>query len=146
MSSEIRQKRVAGLLLDELRILIGSELNDPRLSMVTVTDVVVAKDLHNVKVFVNHDDDAISKRELLARLAKATPFLRSQIGERLTLRAVPELSFAYDESPARVNRLQELLQQIKDESGAPESAASGAAPSAAGSATADGQERPAAAP
>ncbi|MGL4650249.1 MAG: 30S ribosome-binding factor RbfA [Caldilineaceae bacterium] len=115
MSSEIRQKRVTGLLLEELSIMIGNELADPKLSLVTVTDVIVSKDLHNVRVFVSHDDDAISKREVVSRLTKAAPFLRSQVAERLSLRFVPELSVAYDESPARVSRIQELLQQIRSE-------------------------------
>lgn len=143
MSSEIRQKRVTGLLLEELSIMIGNELADPRLSLVSVTDVVVSKDLHNVRVFVNHDDEGISKREVIARLTKAAPFLRSQVAERLSLRFVPELSFAYDESPARVNRIQEILRQIASEreaGGEPSvpNPSSGAMP-----ATGDGEGRPA---
>lgn len=115
MSSDIRQRRVAGLLLEELSIMVGNELADPRLSLVSVTDVLVSKDLHNVKVFVNHDDETISKKEVVSRLTKAAPFLRSQVAERLSLRFVPELSFAYDESPARSSRIQELLNQIAAE-------------------------------
>jgi ribosome-binding factor A len=115
MSSDIRQRRVAGLLLEELSIMVGNELADPRLSLVSVTDVLVSKDLHNVKVFVNHDDETISKKEVISRLTKAAPFLRSQVAERLSLRFVPELSFAYDESPARSSRIQELLNQIAAE-------------------------------
>jgi len=115
MSSEKRQRRVTGLLLEELSILIGNELADPRLSLVNVTDVIVSKDLHNVRVFVNHDNETISPREVISRLTKAAPFLRGQIAERLSLRFVPELSFAYDESPARINRIQDLLRQIASE-------------------------------
>lgn len=115
MSSEIRQQRVRGLLYEELSIMLGGELADPRLSLVNVTDVVVSKDLKNVRVYVSHSDDAISKREVISRLQKATPFIRSQIGERLGLRAVPELSFTYDDSPERAQRLTALLAQIKAE-------------------------------
>lgn len=115
MSSEIRQKRVTALLFEELTIMLASELADPKLSLVTVTDVQVSKDLHNVRVFVNHQDDEISKREVLARLQKATPFLRSQVAERLSLRVVPEIAFGYDESPERASRLDEIFRQLAAE-------------------------------
>lgn len=115
MSSEIRQKRVTGLLYEELSIMLGNELSDPRLSLVTVTDVVVSKDLHNVRVYVNHQDDEVTPRQVLAGLQKATPFLRSQVAERLSLRVVPELTFTYDESPARAQRLDEIFRQLAEE-------------------------------
>ena len=47
MSSEIRQQRVAGLLFEELSIMLAGELADPRISLVTVIDVRVSKDLRN---------------------------------------------------------------------------------------------------
>jgi ribosome-binding factor A len=53
----IRQQRVAELLFEELSIMIASELNDPRMSLVQVTSVDVSRDLRNVKVYVSHDDD-----------------------------------------------------------------------------------------
>ena len=56
----IRQQRVAELLFEELSIMIASELNDPRLSLVQVTSVDVSRDLRNVKVYVSHDDDEVS--------------------------------------------------------------------------------------
>ncbi len=127
MSTEIRQKRVTGLLYEELSIMIPNELDDPRLGLVTVTDVIVSKDLKNVRVYVNHQDEAVSRREVVTRLQKATPFLRSRIATRLSLRVVPELSFAYDESPARAARLTEIFQALATERDAERDAAQQAA-------------------
>src|SRR5215217_5108221 len=72
----IRQQRVTELLFEELSIMIGNELNDPRLSqaLVRVTNVSVSRDLRNVNVYVTHDDDDVSKREVLQGLRHATPF------------------------------------------------------------------------
>jgi ribosome-binding factor A len=123
MSSDIRQKRVTGLLYEELSIMLGNELDDPRLSLVTVTDVVVSKDLKNVRVFVNHQDEEHTPRQVLAGLQKATPFLRSQVAERLSLRVAPELTFSYDESPARAKRLDDIFRQLAEERSAAASAA-----------------------
>jgi ribosome-binding factor A len=115
MSSTIRQGRVAELLFEELSIMVSSELDDPRLSMVEVTHVEVSKDLRSAKIHVHHRDHEISRPELMKRLQKAIPYLRSQVAERAGLRMVPELVFQYDDTPATAARVDELLRQIKAE-------------------------------
>lgn len=131
MPMTIRQQRVAELLFQELSVLIANELADPRLSLAQVTQVNVSRDLRNVSVYVSHDDETVSKRELLQGLRNATPYLRRQIADRTTLRMVPELSFHYDDTPERAARVDALLRQIADERAA--SHADGAQPD--GSAT-----------
>jgi ribosome-binding factor A len=113
--STIRQQRVAELLYEELSILIANELSDPRLSLVQVTNVDVSRDLRNVKVYVSHDDQDVSKRQVLQGLRHATPYLRRQIAVRCSLRAVPELIFAYDDTPEKAARVDELLRRIAQE-------------------------------
>src|SRR5262245_31713044 len=103
--STIRQQRLAELLFQELSIMVSSELDDPKLSLVKVTNVDVSKDLRHVKVFVSHDDEEMTKRDVLQGLKRATPYLRSQIAVRCSLRAVPELFFTYDEAPAKAARV-----------------------------------------
>ncbi|RIK56421.1 MAG: 30S ribosome-binding factor RbfA [Chloroflexi bacterium] len=115
MPMTVRQQRVAELLFQELSVLIANELADPRLSMVQVTQVNVSRDLRNVSVYVSHDDNSVSKREMLQGLRNAAPYLRRQIAERSLLRAVPELSFHYDDSPERAARVDALLRQIAAE-------------------------------
>lgn len=110
--STIRQQRVAELLFEELSIMISNELDDPRLSLVRVTSVNVSRDLRNVNVYVTHDDDELSKRDVLHGLRHAMPYMRRQIAIRCSLRAVPELSFHYDDTPERAARVDELLRQI----------------------------------
>ncbi len=115
MSTNIRQERMARMLFEELSIIVGSELEDPRLSLARVTDVKVSRDLRNVKVFVFHDDDEVSRRDVLDALRQAQPYVRREIATRCTMRAVPELLFSYDESPQRAARISELLAQIAEE-------------------------------
>jgi len=114
MPSSFRQERVAELLFQELSIMIANELDDPRLSMVEVTYVEVSKDLRSAKVHVHHRDDEVSRQEVMKRLQKAIPYLRSQVAERCSLRMVPELVFQYDDSPAKAARVDELLRQIAE--------------------------------
>ena len=108
----IRQQRVAELLFEELSIMIGGELADPRLSLARVTNVDVSRDLRNVNIYVTHDDEDLSKRDILQGLRHATPYLRRQLAVRTTLRAVPELAFHYDDTPERAARVDALLRQI----------------------------------
>ena len=118
-------------MFEELSILIDGELSDPKLTMARVTEVVVSQDLRSAKVYVSHQDDDVEQREVLAALKRATPYLRGELATRLSLRAVPELIFYYDDSPERAARIEELLQQIAAERenestppGTPESASS----------------------
>ncbi len=113
----IRQERVSQLLFQELSVLISTELADPRLSLITVTEVAVSRDLRSTRVFVHRDEDDLSRQELLAGLRSATPFLRRELAIRCALRVVPELNFVYDETPERAARIDELLRQIAEERG-----------------------------
>jgi ribosome-binding factor A len=119
----IRQQRVQELLFQELSILIGNELEDPQLSMMTVTNVVVSRDLRNAKIYVHHDESETSRRIILRRLDRATPFIRRELAQRLSLRVVPELTFHYDDTPERAARVDELIQLIRSERGDDPSAA-----------------------
>ena len=109
--------------------MLGGELDDPKLTLTTVTDVTVSNDLRNVKVYVTNDDNEVGRQELLAALRRATPFLRGEIASRCGLRAVPELLFYYDSAPQRAARIDELLRKIAEERGETEPT-SAAAPNA----------------
>ena len=113
--STIRQERVAELLFEELSIMVANELDDPKLSMVSVISVQVSRDLRNAKVFVNHQDEETTRREVLKGLVRATPYLRGQLAVRCGLRMVPELNFYYDDTPERAARVDELLRKIAHE-------------------------------
>ena len=111
----IRQQRVTGLLYEELSIMVANELDDPQLELITVVDVQVSRDLRNAKIFVNHQQEEVSRKEVLKGLERATPYLRSQLAERCNLRMVPELLFYYDDTPEKAARVDELLRQIASE-------------------------------
>ncbi len=114
----IRQERITGLILEELSLMIPGELNDPKLAMARVTNVQVSRDLRNVKVYVFHDDDTVTKGEVVGHLRRVAPYLRGEIATRCNLRAAPELLFYYDDTPVQAARVEQLLQQIAAERGA----------------------------
>lgn len=112
-----RQERIAEVLLEELALLIASELTDPRLddALVTVTDVQVSPDLGNARVYIQHALPDSATRHVLSALQHSTTFLRRALVENLHLRVVPELHFVVDDTEKRAAHVDEILDQIAAE-------------------------------
>ncbi len=107
-----RGQRVADQIQRDLSEIISFELKDPRVGMITITEVQVTPDYAHAKVFftmLNDDPEAI--RNTLTGLSKAAGFLRGQLGRRLTIHATPELHFVHDTSTARGIELSRLIDQ-----------------------------------
>ena len=102
---------------EELGLLIGAELTDPRLAdaLVTVTDVRVSPDLRNARVSVAHDLPDGKTREVLAALHHAESFLRHQLALNLALRFVQELTFHVDKTDVYAQRVDQILDRITQE-------------------------------
>ncbi len=111
-SDKKRSARVGELIKHELAELITNELKDPRVGFVTVTEVRVPGDLRSAKVFVSIYGDDEGRQSSLAGLNAAAGFLKRELGRRLQLRHVPELTFVHDESLDRADRLQALMNAI----------------------------------
>ncbi len=100
------------MLREEVSQIVGFELDDPRLTMVTVTDVRVADNLRDARVFVTvlgTEEEAIAA---LVALHRAAPYVRRQLGVALGLRHTPEIHFVRDTIEERGARVDELLAQI----------------------------------
>lgn len=104
-----RARRIAEQIRRELADLIRLELKDPRVGMVTITDVEVSQDHAYAKVFFTMLADERKARETGEVLQHAAGFLRGELGRRMKLRTVPQLQFKYDESVERGARLSRLI-------------------------------------
>jgi ribosome-binding factor A len=114
VSSFKRADRVADLIKMEIADLLLKQVRDPRIGSVTITGAKVSDDLRTAKVFfVEMGKDACSA-DLEAGLRKATGFLRRELGRRLHLRRVPEITFVYDPSFAYGSRIETLLKEIHE--------------------------------
>ncbi len=109
-----RPERVGEEIREELGSIISREVKDPGLGFLTVTHVKMSADLQVARVYYTTMGDEKERRETAKALARCAPFLRRQIAARVRLRRVPELHFTYDESVARGQRIEQLLQEIKD--------------------------------
>lgn len=115
MSSEIdRPRRVAELVQREIAQLIANEMNDPRISFVTVTAVKLSRDLKIATVLFTEIDPDHEHWRTEKILNAAAGFLRRGLSSRLALRVTPSLRFRYDESVERGARMAKLIEDLAE--------------------------------
>lgn len=107
-----RGLRVADQIQRDLAEIIAFELKDPRVGMITVTEVQITPDYAHAKVFFTMLSD---KKEAIQNtvngLSTASGFIRGQLGRRLTIHTLPELHFVHDTSTARGMELSKLIDE-----------------------------------
>ena len=108
MSTTFRPERAAEAIHEAVAQALRAEVSDPRLQNVTITRVEITDDLSFARIYYTVRNDA--EREKAAQaFERATPFLRSRVGQEVQLRVVPELSFRYDIGVDNTARVEELL-------------------------------------
>src|SRR5262250_1283663 len=111
-----RIDRVEEQLRIELSEIIEREIQDPRIGVTTVTAVKVSPDLRHARVFVTVLGDTAQRKKTLEGLRSAASFVRRSLGKRLHhMRRIPELTFDYDEAVEKGIRIEELLNEIKND-------------------------------
>ena len=110
-----RAERTADTLKEEIAQIVGYELEDPRLTMVTVTDVRLSSDKRAARVYVTVAGDEKEHEAALAALKHAAPYVRKQLGLSLNLPRTPEIHFVRDRVEEEGERVDQLLQEIERE-------------------------------
>ncbi len=110
-----RIERTADTLKEEIAQIVGYELEDPRLTMVTVTDVRLSADKRAARVYVTIAGDEKEHEAALAALKHAAPYVRKQLGLSLNLPRTPEIHFVRDRVEEEGERVDQLLQEIERE-------------------------------
>ena len=97
----------------EISEVVGFELDDPRLEMVTVTDVEVSGDLRDAKVYVYVRGSRDEIDEALKTLRHAATYVRQQVALNLDLRHAPHIHFVRDTAEENASRVSEILQDLE---------------------------------
>ncbi len=124
MPSEARARRVGERIQEELELLLIRNVADPRLHMVTITEVDVDRELAYATIYVTASGGEEREEEVLEGLDRAKGYLRSELATRIQLRSFPQMRFRWDVAHERGQRIEELLESIKTEGGEPEGEAS----------------------
>jgi ribosome-binding factor A len=112
--SNHRHERVGEEIAHEINAMLAGELKDPRLELsVVASQVRVQPDLKHARVFISVKGTSKEQNDAIKALDHASGYIRRELVERLLLRRVPELHFVLDLSQESVERIEELLKEMK---------------------------------
>ena len=106
-----RMRRVNEAIREILGDAIATELKDPRVGFVTVTEVDTSPDLRAARVYVSVLGDEAEREQTLDGLRSSHGFLQGKIAGAIRMKRTPTLTFHYDESTERGARISRLLDQ-----------------------------------
>ena len=106
--------RISSNMVKEISYILMTEVKDPNVKFVTVTDVKVTTDLSYAKVYVTVLNEEYIK-ETLKALNNAKGFIRNILKDRMDIRNIPELEFVYDESIEYGNKIEKIIDDIHKE-------------------------------
>ncbi len=109
MADSPRSRRMAGRIKQIVASYIESQIKDPRLGMVTVTDVRMTGDLHDATVFYTVLGDDTERADTAAALEAARGQIRSEVGRQTGVKFTPTVTFLLDELPQSAQHIDELL-------------------------------------
>jgi ribosome-binding factor A len=107
------RERLGEALREEIVALVEGELGDPRIGLVSVTEVHLAPDGKTARVFVAASGSDEEAEESLEGLNAARGYIRHEVTRRLARRQTPELFFVLDRSEEHGGRIEELLRRIE---------------------------------
>lgn len=107
-----RTDRLDELLREEIGQALEREVTDPRIGFVTVTDVETSPDLAHARVWVSVIGTPEERKETLAALRKAMPFIRRGLGSKIHIRRIPELEIRFDDTAERGTRVMHILDEL----------------------------------
>jgi ribosome-binding factor A len=114
----VRPERLAEQLRKDVADILQNHLEDPRLPLITCTRVTVTPDLKHAKLYVSVLGDEHVRERAMTALEGATGYVRRLLARRLALRSAPEIRFVYDPSVEYGIRLEELIREGRDATGA----------------------------
>ena len=109
MTDPARVRRHAERVRELVAQVVRTQIKDPRLGMITITDSRITPDLREATVFYTVLGDATAETSTAAALASANGLLRSTVGKALGLRHAPSLAFVLDSVPEHAKHIDELL-------------------------------------
>jgi len=109
MADSPRARRLAGRIRQIVASYIENQLKDPRLGMVTVTDVRMTGDLHDATVFYTVYGDDQSRQDSAEALEAARGQIRTEVGRQTGVKFTPTIAFILDELPESARHIDDLL-------------------------------------
>ena len=123
-----RARKLAVRIREIVAATLETQVKDPRLGMVTITDAKVTPDLREATIYYTVYGDDVVRQESAMALESAKGVLRSTVGKQTGVRYTPSLAFVADVVPETAGRIEDLLAQARAEDARVQELASSAAP------------------
>jgi ribosome-binding factor A len=146
MPDDRRLLRLQQLVLETVASTVQRDLDDPRIGLVTITKVKLAKDLTQAVVYWSCLDDGGPRRTAERGLADALPVIQRAVAGAIGTRQTPHLSLRFDRAPEHAGRIDSILAKLARERGDPPAPTDAAAGESPGPATGPGPGAPGAPP
>lgn len=108
-----RLGRLAQEIKREVSSILATEVKDPRLGMISITDVEVSRDLAVAKIYFSQLGGEEERARTLDGLERAKGFIRSELAKRLRVRHTPEIVFLFDPSLEHGAKISALLKSLQ---------------------------------
>ncbi len=109
----IKQQRTAGRIREIMSEVLLTEVSDPRLMGMTVTEVKIDRELRHANVYVAVIGESAVNTEAMDALERAKGFMRSALARRLQSRITPFLYFHWDARLEESGRIEDLLMEVE---------------------------------
>lgn len=113
MPKNIRIERLNHAFLEEISKILMEEVKDEDLKFITITECNITNDLSYAKVYFTVLEEE-RKKDVEKALNNASSFIRGKLSERIEIRHTPELRFIYDESGEYGERIDNILNKLKE--------------------------------
>ena len=110
-----RNQRLALQIQQEISMMLFRNVKDRRIGLVTVTGVELSSDLRHAKVFFSTMGNEKEKSESMEALNHAAGWIRRTLGQRIRMKFLPEIVFRVDTSQEYGERIDRLLDEIKED-------------------------------
>ena len=114
MTDPARVRRHAERIRELVASAVRTQIKDPRLGMITITDSRITNDLHDASVYYTVLGDVAAQQDTAAALESAKGLLRSTVGKALGLRHAPTLTFVLDNVQDHAKHIDDLLAQARN--------------------------------
>jgi ribosome-binding factor A len=109
-----RADRVGDVIKREISEMLIRGIKDPRIGLVTITKVTISDDLRAAKVHFSVMGGEADRERTRRGLISATGFIKREVGKRLHLRYVPEITFEFDPSIEYADRINRLIRELHE--------------------------------
>lgn len=108
-----RIKRIESELKKEISVMINTELKNPNIAPITsITEINLTDDLQSAKIFVSVFGKDYEKIDTIEALQQSIGYIKRELGKRMKLRHIPDLTIILDEHIEEAMRLEKLISDV----------------------------------